>query len=427
MARANLTQEDETLFEPRSGGARGALAEDDSPRILDLDPEEESPFLRAQRRVPVRRGPLAKKTANRLKVVLVALASVGVLVVCASVLYNYGEHSWRFRIRSASNIDVVGTQTVSRRQVMEAFAADLGRNIFSVPLEERRRRLEAIPWVESAAVMRLLPDRLRVDLVERTPMAFVRLGSRIALIDRNGVIMELPRSRKYSFPVIKGMADSEPLSTRAARMQMYSALMGELDSEGAHYSQDLSEVDLSDPEDAKVVVADPGGAVLIHLGSSDFLRRYKTYLAHLQEWRQQFQKVESVDLRYERQIIVNPDSGAHAASPHPVPAIPHKLVAKPAAAKPAGRSKAAATRSVKAKPAATAQAKTAKSAAPAPQSTAKPAETAQPATANSAAIAQPTTPKPATAQPAPSAQAKNPVRVRKPSPRMPKDTSTGTQ
>jgi len=399
MSRANLTREDETLFEPRSA-ARGVVAEDDSPRVLDLDPEEESPFLRAQRRVPVRRGPLAKKTANRLKIVLAVLAVAGALAVCALALCSYGEHSWRFRIRSGSNIEIAGTQAVARRQVMEVFAGDVGRNIFSVPLEERRRQLEAIPWVESATVIRLLPDRLRVDLIERTPVAFVRLGSRIALLDGNGVVMELPRSRKYSFPVVKGLSESEPLSARTARMQMYSALMRELDSEGAHYSADLSEVDLSDSEDVKVMVADPAGAVLVHLGSSDFLRRYKIYLAHLQEWRQQFQKVESVDLRYERQIIVNPDSGTHPTNPHPAPAAPHKAGAKPGLAKPAGSSKAA----VHGRPVA-----------------AKPAATAQPAIPGPAATAQS-----ATAKPVP-AQAKKPSPVHKPSPQTAKGSSTGTQ
>jgi len=49
------------------------------------------------------------------------------------------------------------------------------------------------------------------------------------------------------------------------------------------------------------------GAVLIHLGASNYLDRYKIYVSHVQQWRQQFQKLESVDLRYERQIIVNPD------------------------------------------------------------------------------------------------------------------------
>ena len=50
------------------------------------------------------------------------------------------------------------------------------------------------------------------------------------------------------------------------------------------------------------------GDVLVHLGSSKYLERYKVYVAHVKEWRQQFTKVESVDLRYDRQIIVNPDS-----------------------------------------------------------------------------------------------------------------------
>ena len=383
MSRANLTREDETLFQPRTTVARAPVAEDDFPRVLDLDPEEESPFLRAQKRVPVRRGPLAKKTANRLKIVLWALAAVAALAVCGSVAYSYGEHSWRFRLRSANNIEAGATQTVSHRQVMDVFGPDLGRNIFSVPLDARRRQLESIPWVESATVIRLLPDRLRVDLVERTPVAFVRMGSRISLVDRNGVVMELPRTKKYSFPVIKGMSESEPLSMRAARMQIYSALMRELDSEGAHYSQDISEVDLADPEDAKVVAADPGGAVLIHLGSSDFLRRYKIYLAHLQEWRQQFQKLDSVDLRYERQIIVNPDSTLRAAA-HPATAPAPKAPAAPkpvAAAKPAAVAKPAAATTATPAPATVPTKTTARTRKPSAR-TAKTSSGTQPAHAN---------------------------------------------
>jgi cell division protein FtsQ len=110
------------------------------------------------------------------------------------------------------------------------------------------------------------------------------------------------------------MEESEPLSTRAARMKIFTNLMQQLDSTGARYSNDLSEVDLSDPEDAKITVADVNGAVLVHLGVSElgesaFLDRYKVYLAHASEWRAQFTKLESVDLRYNRQVIVNPDAG----------------------------------------------------------------------------------------------------------------------
>jgi cell division protein FtsQ len=119
--------------------------------------------------------------------------------------------------------------------------------------------------------------------------------------------MDLSARKKYSFPVIIGMGLSEPLSTRAARMRIYNGLIRDLDSGGGHYSKDLSEVDLSDPEDVKVLTNDADGEVLIHLGSANYLDRFKVYVAHLREWRQQFAKVESVDLRYEHQIIVNPD------------------------------------------------------------------------------------------------------------------------
>src|ERR1700691_5728112 len=90
-------------------------------------------------------------------------------------------------------------------------------------------------------------------------------------------------------------------------MKGYGEMLREFDSGGAHYSQGLIEVDLFALEDVKVRVNDPPGDVLVHLRSSDYLRRYKIYIAHAQEWRQQFQKLESVDLRYDNQIIVNPD------------------------------------------------------------------------------------------------------------------------
>lgn len=140
-------------------------------------------------------------------------------------------------------------------------------------------------------------------------MAFARIGSHIALVDAAGTLMELPAGAKtkYSFPVIAGTNSSEPPSTRASRMRIYHELVRQLDEGGGHYSQDLSEVDLSDPDDVKVVANDPQGAVLVHLGSSNFLERYKIYISHVREWRQQFEKLDSVDLRYDRQIIVNPD------------------------------------------------------------------------------------------------------------------------
>lgn len=294
----------EELYPPSAGAAREEM---DDARLVDLDVDEESPFLRGQKRVSARRSSLPKKTANRLLWAVVAAGMMCVAGLAAAALYHYGERSWRFRVESSDNIEVTGMQNVTMPQIMEVMGADIGRNIFFIPLAQQKAQLEQIPWVESASVMRFVPNRLKVEIHERTPVAFARVGPRMSLIDGGGTLMELSPKHKYSFPVILGMNPGEPLSTRAPRMKTYREMVRELDSGGARYSQDLSEVDLSDLEDVKVRVNDPAGDVLVHLGSSDYLRRYKIYISHAQGWRQQFQKLESVDLRYDNQIIVNPD------------------------------------------------------------------------------------------------------------------------
>ncbi len=284
-----------------------AREELDDARLVDLDVDEESPFLRGQKRVSARRSSLPKKTANRL---LWASIAVGILCVCgvlAAVLYQYGERSWRFRVESSDNIEVTGMENATKAQIMEVMGADIGRNIFFIPLAQQKAQLEQIPWVESASVMRFVPNRLKVEIHERTPVAFARVGPRIFLIDAGGTLMELPQKHKYSFPVILGMNPGEPLSTRLPRMRAYNELVQDLDSSGARYSQDLSEVDLSDLENLKVRVNDPAGDVLVELGSAEYLKRYRIYVTHVREWRQQFQKLESVNLRYDNQVIVNPD------------------------------------------------------------------------------------------------------------------------
>ena len=289
---------------PREESTREEL---DDARLVDLDVAEESPFLRAQKRVPARRGSLPKKTAHRLLWAFVAATILCVSAVAAGALYHYGERSWRFRVESSDNIEVAGMQNATKAQIMEVMGADIGRNIFFIPLAQQKAQLEQIPWVESASVMRFVPNRLRVEIHERTPVAFARVGPRIFLIDAGGTLMELPQKHKYSFPVILGMNPGEPLSTRIPRMKAYNELVRDLDSGGARYSQDLSEIDLSDLENLKVRVNDSHGDVQVELGSSDYLKRYQTYVSHVQEWRQQFQKLESVNLRYDNQVIVNPD------------------------------------------------------------------------------------------------------------------------
>jgi cell division protein FtsQ len=273
---------------------------------------------------------------------VVTIAGLGIAgVVTARTMLLHDE---RFVIPSSSAIAIEGNQHVTKAQLLSIFGEDVDHNIFTVSLAERRTELERLPWVEHATVMRLLPDHMRVSIVERTPVAFVRQGGHIGLVDKSGVLMDMASAAganagaRYSFPVVTGIAANDPLSTRLARMKIFERFTRELDSNGAKISESLSEVDLSDPEDVKALIPDEHAEVLVHFGDADFVDRYQKYKAHLAEWRAQYPKLSSVDMRYERQVVLEMQAGsavpvagqgAALAAAVPPPATPKKQAPAP--------------------------------------------------------------------------------------------------
>ncbi|HEY1984185.1 MAG TPA: FtsQ-type POTRA domain-containing protein [Terracidiphilus sp.] len=242
------------------------------------------------------------------------LVIFGTLGTAAFLFKTYLERDARFRITGSGNIQASGLNEVTRGDVLPVFGEDIGRNVFFVPLSLRRKQLEKIPWVEHATVMRLLPDQLRISLVERTPVAFVRQGQQIGLVDANGILLTMPAAamtkHHYSFPVVTGIDAGDPVASRRARMAVYGRLIAELDSSGQHLSEQLSEIDLTDPEDARVLMPEEGADILAHFGDDQFLARYQRYKAHIAEWRQQYPKLAAVDLRYEQQVVLQMTPGA---------------------------------------------------------------------------------------------------------------------
>jgi cell division protein FtsQ len=242
------------------------------------------------------------------------MAVFSVAAISAYALRNFLEHDARFRITGTSNIQASGLAQVSRTEMLPVFGEDIGRNIFFVPLADRRKQLEQIPWIEHATVMRLLPDQIRISVVERKPIAFVREGAQVALIDANGVVLTEPPAmmaqHHYSFPVVTGVESPDSLAMRRAKMDVYQHLVGELNAGGKRLSDQLSEIDLSDPEDARVLMPEQGTDIQAHFGEDHFLERYERYKAHIGEWRQQYPKLAEVDLRYDQQVVLQM-AGAH--------------------------------------------------------------------------------------------------------------------
>ncbi len=357
-----------------SAAPRRKLRRDLSEDFADDFPEDEdAPAGRRQRGVKLRlRWGLPKTKWGRIATGLALLMLAG---VCAGALWlaqTMVMHDSRFFIQSASSIEIQGNEHLTRDELVNIFGQDLERNIFHVSLAERRAQLQQLPWVQQATVMRLLPNRLRVLIVERTPGAFVRQGSRIGLVDASGVLLDMPLHGEgdahYSFPVVTGILASDPASTRAARMKIFEQFTADLDSSGDKISQKLSEVDLSNPEDVRALIPEQGKDVLVHFGDTDYLNRYRKFEEHLAEWRTQYPALWSVDMRYERQVVlemqpgtapavkagVAPAAGASPVTPSPVVATPP---AKTAAKKPAAKAHAPAVKkapvsNLKGKPAA---------------------------------------------------------------------------
>jgi cell division protein FtsQ len=286
-----------------------------------------------------------RSTFGQVLLATAALLVLAVLVAAGIITRNFLTRDPHFRIPGASSIQSSGLSEVNRAEVLPVFGEDIGRNIFFVPLRERRKQLEAIPWVQQATVMRFLPSRLSVSIVERTPVAFVRQGSQVELADADGVILSMPPAmmaqHHYSFPVVTGIDAKDSLAARRARMAVYQKFVAELDQNHQHLTEQVSEIDLSDPEDLRAVMPEQGSDILAHFGEDHFMQRLQLYKAHIGEWRSRYPRLIGVDLRYNGEIPLEMATGAtgngettpeHAAAKSPATKPAAKPVAKPVVA-----------------------------------------------------------------------------------------------
>jgi cell division protein FtsQ len=228
-------------------------------------------------------------------------------------------------------VKISNNHYVTPAGVVEIFAADRGRSILRIPLAERRVQIEAIPWVEHATVRRVFPNQIEVEIVERTPIAYLRQGSDLSLVDAHGVILERPIEGDFHFPVVTGIAADMPRDDREARMQLFSGFSQQVDSAHPGAMDRVSEADVSDVNDLRATItglqeADDSGApstdadaasqsevrtdapILVHFGDADFGAKYQSLIENIGQWRATVGRVESVDLRFLKEAVVNPDT-----------------------------------------------------------------------------------------------------------------------
>jgi cell division protein FtsQ len=280
---------------------------------LDLELPEELAEVRAAAPAPPARRPAsvaAPRGAAGIRWRWSVVAVVAALAIGAGsfLLYRVDQvlaSDSRFLL-GAAGLEIHGVVHAPRERVRAVFVADLGRSIYLMPLEDRRRSLLALDWVREARLSRHWPNRVRVEIVERTPAAFLLAPSaggrpaHLALIDAEGVILEPPARAEFTFPVLRGVAEEAPLAVRRERV----ALLLRLLAEAPPAVGQISEVDLSDPDSLKVTALVEGLPVRLLLAPQDFRRRLENLLSHYGEIRRRFPQARAFDLRLEGRITV---------------------------------------------------------------------------------------------------------------------------
>src|SRR5262245_47873551 len=153
------------------------------------------------------------------------------------------------------------------------------RGVLNADLEEIREELEKYPLIRDAQVSRLLPDRLRVSIIERRPVALVRRGDSVVCVDDEGVMFgDRSHWRGGDAPLINGLVESGEgaKEINRQRVMMYKRLMADLDQSEPPLSSRVDEICVDQDEGVRLRLADKREWVLI--GKEDFRTRLNAAL-----------------------------------------------------------------------------------------------------------------------------------------------------
>jgi cell division protein FtsQ len=108
------------------------------------------------------------------------------------------------------NVLVLGRNRADRDEVTRALGAVRGQPILAFDPHAAKTRLEKINWVRAAEVERRLPDTIYLRLVEREPLALWQHDGKLALIDREGVVITREHLGRFpGLPMIVGANAAE--------------------------------------------------------------------------------------------------------------------------------------------------------------------------------------------------------------------------
>jgi cell division protein FtsQ len=151
-------------------------------------------LIREQMRVPTpgeidarieeRRAAVAAEAKRRRRARAMS-ACIG--AACAAVLAG-GALSPVFGVR---DVGIEGAEGAAAAQVRRVAGLTGTPNLLRLDVDRMRRSIETLPWVASARVKRSFPWRVTIAVSPRVPVAAVRSGPWMVLIDAEAVVLNL--------------------------------------------------------------------------------------------------------------------------------------------------------------------------------------------------------------------------------------------
>jgi cell division protein FtsQ len=122
------------------------------------------------------------------------------------------------------SIEIVGNLTVASERIeRQAGVADL-HPLATVNLADVETRVLGIRQLASAKVDRIWPGTLKIEVVEREPVAAIPAGGRFAIIDKQGVVIEVKDAVPPMLPLLKVDRPAAGDPTTMAALQVIQAL-----------------------------------------------------------------------------------------------------------------------------------------------------------------------------------------------------------
>ena len=252
---------------------------------------------------------------GRLQLSRKGLIYVGLAVVCAvyagARLVGYVRSSG---VLTVTQVTISGNARLSRGEVLSLLDGLQGQNMLLVDLDEWRDRLLASPWVADAALRRMLPREIDIEIFERQPIGVGRFGDALYLIDEDGGVIDEfgPPHADLDLPVIDGLSSvREPRSSSPLVDEERAALARRLIvslQRRPDLASRVSEIDVSNPRNAAVVLK--GDTALIRLGDDQFAERLQSYLDLQPALRDHFPGIDTIDLRFGERFPIRPQASA---------------------------------------------------------------------------------------------------------------------